>query len=709
MPPAQAASIMPPAQAASIMPPAQAASKKRKPQQNIFHQKKKPLPEKRPASNPSRSASPQKPTLPAKPSPATSVEPSALPDGPYTEFKLVSSALNGWKYDVMKFDSHKPVDILKWTGPVKLNRKDLGKSYAAESGEGEVVKAVGPMLGPDGKPVIGMDGRIVMVDAEGKPIHGDSMASGSGQGKAGGGGKKKLTHKTRQIHVQPEELRQLRKEERYPWVMEDSTGMEMWVGRLEDSARANTNAFFMPASNNTFKFVPAHRWYKFQKRPNYRIPNLEEAESVMALREKNKDPARWLLRNRNGQAPSASTSAILKAETTEDGSGQSYGPGGRRLRAVARSSSIFGDDDEDGGRRSRRDLGADADFDEVPYEEDFADDEEQADLLPEADEELQKDMEERIRREYMSANKQTDGTIDADEDEDLKEIERLTNSGKAIKKIVKKHDNQYDDSDDEVNPYASSEEEEEEEETVIADGPAVQPHMSVKQPPRAPSQAPSAQTAATPAARPVATSTPTSRAASPAANHGGHSIVAKRATSPNAPKPKPLGSGVRAISPLAQVTTVPPTASADSRAVSSPSSSRATPSNGTTPAGAHLKRSGTKRKADDEAVPASGETAEAPNAGQPKQKKRKAAPPALDADGNPIYFTTQMVLDWLHSTPQANTRDCILHFTPYLHNDEEKTKFTALIKQVAQLKGGVLTLRGAYRQGGKAGADSPEP
>lgn len=25
--------------------------------------------------------------------------------------------------------------------------------------------------GPDGKPVIGVDGRIVMVDAEGRPIH----------------------------------------------------------------------------------------------------------------------------------------------------------------------------------------------------------------------------------------------------------------------------------------------------------------------------------------------------------------------------------------------------------------------------------------------------------------------------------------------------------------------------------------------------------
>jgi transcription initiation factor TFIIF subunit alpha len=50
---------------------------------------------------------------------------------------------------------------------------------------------------------------------------------------------------------------------------------------MEEVAKAETQAFFMPASNNTFKFVPAHRWYKFQKKPNYHIPNLEEAEALV--------------------------------------------------------------------------------------------------------------------------------------------------------------------------------------------------------------------------------------------------------------------------------------------------------------------------------------------------------------------------------------------------------------------------------------------
>jgi transcription initiation factor TFIIF subunit alpha len=116
----------------------------------------------------------------------------------------------------------------------------------------------------------------------------------------------------------------------------------------------------------------------------------------MTMRQKNKDPARWLLQKRGGQGPSAATSALLKTEPSDvplgTGSGQSLGPGGRRLRAVVNGAGLFGDDDEDGQSR-RRDLGQDADYDEVPYHEDFADDEEK--VVPEdhQEDELEKEME----------------------------------------------------------------------------------------------------------------------------------------------------------------------------------------------------------------------------------------------------------------------------------------------------------------------------
>ncbi|KAI0269143.1 hypothetical protein BC834DRAFT_864955 [Gloeopeniophorella convolvens] len=673
---------------------------------NLFHPKPK---KNRPAgiygANPARTISPQKPkapstssTPPAKPSPKPEKEATSavqLPEGPYTDYTLVSSALNGWKYDVMKFDSRKPVDILKWSAPVKLNRKDMRRPDNSVTGP-EAPKAVAPMLGPDGKPVIGMDGRIVMLDAEGKPIHGDGT-SGSNKNKNPAGGLRGI----------PEATRQLRREERYPWVMEDVTGSEVWIGKMEEVVKAETQAFFMPASNNTFKFVPAHRWYKFQKRPNYHIPNLEEAESLMAMRQKNKDPERWLLQKR-GQGPSAATAALFKGEPSDGPGnlvGQSLGPGGRRLRVVQRDT-LFGDDDEDGLRR--QDLGADADYDEVPYHEDFADDEEK--VVPEGhqEDELEKEMEERLQREYMTANKQRDAGVDESDEEE--QSASLTGAGKAIRKLMTKHEkNEAYESDDEENPYASSVEEEEEEEPMVADGPAVQQQFTPSRTPAPAAETTSSQATPVPPSRPPGASVPNSRATSPNPGHGGHLVVAKRATSPKVPKPRVLPNGARASSPLAHV------------AVSSPSGPDALAGGGGNPGPSTSPRAASsapptklnnKRKADDtEEVASAPSPAASAAGGPPKLKKRRATAAMLGPDGQPIELEDSMVIEWLRNTPNAKTRDCISHFTPYLRTDEQKGKFTALIKEVAQLKNGILVLRSAYRggSGGGSKASSPGP
>jgi hypothetical protein len=54
------------------------------------------------------------------------------------------------------------------------------------------------------------------------------------------------------------EVRQLKREERYLWVMEDSSPSqnEVWIGQMEDASKPETHAFFMPAANDGFKFVP---------------------------------------------------------------------------------------------------------------------------------------------------------------------------------------------------------------------------------------------------------------------------------------------------------------------------------------------------------------------------------------------------------------------------------------------------------------------
>ncbi|KAG2145018.1 hypothetical protein BD769DRAFT_944843 [Suillus cothurnatus] len=150
----------------------------------------------------------------------------------------------------LMFDSRKTVDISTWEEPIKLNRKELRKE---ESDLSSQVPAR-PMLGPDGKPDVGTDENIVMVDVDGRPIVEDGSEAQS------------KDKKTRQVFLVPEATRQPQREERYPWVMEGAKQNEIWVGKLEEVSRAETHALFFSAAQELFKFVPANRWYKFQKK-----------------------------------------------------------------------------------------------------------------------------------------------------------------------------------------------------------------------------------------------------------------------------------------------------------------------------------------------------------------------------------------------------------------------------------------------------------
>ena len=89
----------------------------------------------------------------------------------------------------------------------------------------------------------------------------------------------------------------------------------------------------------------------------------------------------------------------------------------------------------------------------------------------------------------------------------------------------------------------------------------------------------------------------------------------------------------------------------------------------------------------------------------PGSAKKKRKPLAGPINGE---LEDWMLVEWLKQTPNASTRDCIHHFTPYLTDEEKKGNFTKMVKEVAQLKGGVLVLRNAYR-GLASGASSPVP
>ncbi|KAJ3563280.1 hypothetical protein NP233_g9042 [Leucocoprinus birnbaumii] len=654
----------------------------------LFHPKKN----KKPQQPPPPRKTPPTPRPKATPEKKQEEDGLQLPDWPFQDFRLLSSALNGWKYDVMKFDSRKAQDVSRWTAPVKLNRKDLRKDEPATS---VVPQAVGPMLGPDGKPVIGADGKVVMVDSEGKPIHsaeGSGKDKGKGAANAAAAAKKRFQKKTRQVFYVPEETRQLRKEERYPWVMEDSSPdpdkKELWIGQLEDVGKAETHAFFMPAANDVFKFVPAHRWYKFQKKLKHGLPTDTAGVEQLYTTSQKRDPQAWLASRNGGRGVSSATAAMFKAEaegrtitignSLVHDSGQSLGPGGRRLRTVdSGTDGLFGDDEEDGDskRRRVREMGGEGDMDEQVYEEDFADDDEHA--APDDNDEEAKEAEERLKREYRAANKLREAGVDEDEEEEEKP--GMSKQAKAMQKLIRNREGNdaYESDDDENrNPYASSEEEEEEEEVPTHTGPAIQQQpqqvdVKAKSETPKPGEPPKPQSD-------VNGSRATSPLASPSL--GGHSVVAKRATSPKAPKP---------ISQTVSKNNSP----ANSRATSPVAGSRATSpvANGQRPAG-----NGNKRKAEDTA------SATSPGAnGQPKPKKRREVAPVT-----PEEMQT-MLIEWLKTSPRekATTRECIQHFTPYLTDQAKKAEFSKLVREVAMLKDGFLMLRASIA----SAAPSPAP
>ena len=254
-------------------------------------------------------------------------------------------------------------------------------------------------------------------------------------------------------------------------------------------------------------------------------------------------------------------------------------------------------------------------------------------------------------------------------------------------------------SDEEKNPYASSvstetkvaifvllilffqeEEQEEEPPVVLTAGPAIQQQQQQVE---AKSQTPKAVPP-----RPIAPPAPGSPPASPTLSpgHGGHSVVAKRATSPKIPKPKTTILS-RGNSPLGGQT-LP---LAGSRATS-PATSDIPNGTGTNP------KSVLKRKADDSSVENTGASVNVND--QHKAKKRKA--PATDV--TPIEVSSEelerLLVEWLKNTTGATTKDCIKHFGPYIA--EKRPEFASMVRKVAQLKNGVLIYK-------PRGASAPSP
>jgi len=229
----------------------------------------------------------------------------------FDEFTIVSGGISEQKYSIMTFKPPNSKTIIQFPDqfqqPIKLNRKQpKSMLYAAPPNvDRDVFVPLKPMLGQDGKPVYGPDGKIIMVNSEGQTLATFvKMAArqNKGKGKAGGeagngpGAKKKANNrpKTKQTFKASEETRLKRKEEYHPWVMEDAGGNQEWIGRMDAKNDEGIWGLFRidPASGN-FLFHHVHRFYNFVDKRQYvasqRADDVNEAVSHLLYTLRNID------------------------------------------------------------------------------------------------------------------------------------------------------------------------------------------------------------------------------------------------------------------------------------------------------------------------------------------------------------------------------------------------------------------------------------
>lgn len=304
-------------------------------------------------------------------------------------------------------------------------------------------------------------------------------------------------------------------------------------------------------------------------------------------------------------------------------------------------------------------------------------------------------LQERLKKEYRTANKQRDTGVDVTDDED--DSQGISKQAKAMQKLIRNREgNDVYESEDERNPYASSVstyietifefkfnilfffQEEEEEPVVLPTATAAIQEQQQK----IESKAQTTKAVAIPP-RSSTASVSGSRATSPSLPPGqtGHSVVAKRATSPMIPKPKPPNT-VHGGSPLGGQSSI-----VQSRSTSPVAADDAI-------------KSTLKRKADHSSCPPP--DSPNPDSQTPKPKRRKSTIQGTSISSSKLEL---MLLEWLKTMANATTRDCIHHFTPYLVDADKKAEFSAMVRKHATLKNGVLVAR----VGARATSSAPSP
>ncbi|KAF8316506.1 uncharacterized protein EI90DRAFT_3072485 [Cantharellus anzutake] len=628
----------------------------------------------------------------------------------YQDFPLWSTAPDGHSYNTLRFKAPNntlAIDIKQFPAPIKLNRKHPRVRHGDGIGVGLNASDIKwrPLKGADGRDVIGKDGKVVLAATiDGREItqaQYEKLKTGTTTKKEGDGDppKKKsaaFKKKTRQVFTASDAIRQLRREERFPWLLEPSGAdiPDTWVGKMTDQNEDGIYALFVAGPAGGFSFVPVKRCYDFVKSSTHAATMTSEEAEAKYQKSLKRNSLAVQFTSRAGGSMSAATLATLGVQDAQH----------RHTSRVKKEEDDVGDrlfDDDDNRKQ-------DAAYEEMDFEEEHADDEDT--MNPEdVDDDETKEAKDKIKREHVAANRTIDGHVDDASDN---EAGGLTREGRKMKRTLGRLDKNFgsdDDDDEEKNPYASSEDEEDEEDILFGTAENSKQEQSNPSPRATPRPSKSSSGQSTPvksALKPG--SIHSSRGASPAATSStlsGAAHVAKRAVS--SPKKSasragsPIGNTSRAGSPLAgdspsragspvrdagRTSTPANAAATSSRATSSIQSQprptlspnpRPTPS---APPSNPVK----KRKAPEDGGPPA---AKSDTISTKKPKKEARAP----FDG---MLTDGPVIEFLRQHPSGvASKEIVNHFNEWLTKDERnKTVLTEIVKRVGKYE----KIDGAY-------------
>lgn len=328
---------------------------------------------------------------------------------PYTDYKLISNNSNGYKYNVMKLNSKRPVNLSELPQPVKLNRKDPNH-----------------LLTPI--PKINEQTGKVELDDNDKPILMDPITKQ--QIPQIPQPSKHFKKKTKQVFMADESTIELRKSERLPWIME--SGNSIWQGQLDGKPQDQSYVMLIFNRNHDFKVEPTNKIYKFNPQPNYNTLSIDEADQMYSKGVDNP----WFMINRSG-GDNNNNNVNNDNDNTPATSHQ-------RLQSILNHAP-------DTSKRSThkrmqvdrgavKDESVDALFDEMEFDEEFQDDDEQV-IQDNQDDDQLKELEDKIKKEMHQANiGHVEQTTNLDDiDEDIKPFQK-SHTEKEMKKFLRRYD-----------------------------------------------------------------------------------------------------------------------------------------------------------------------------------------------------------------------------------------------------------------------------